>query len=340
MKIESDKRVLLAHGSGGKMTQELVESVFAGRFGNEILARMDDAASFDCEGRLALSVDCHVVSPLFFPGGDIGRLSVTGTVNDLSMVGARAVYMTAGFIIEDGFPIADLEMIADSMSSAAKEAAVDVIAGDTKVVEKGAADGIFITTNGIGVIPAGVHISGAGARPGDTVIVSGTVGDHGITILCQREGLNLETKLESDCAPLGGLVNDMLAASPRIHAMRDPTRGGLATTLNELAASSGVSIEIDERKIPLRNAVHAACELTGLDPLAMANEGKLVAIVAAQDAELIVAAMKENSLGRDAAIIGSVGPSDKGRPRVFCRTPLGSRRILTMPAGEQLPRIC
>ncbi|MFA6001171.1 MAG: hydrogenase expression/formation protein HypE [Thermoleophilia bacterium] len=340
MNTLDNNRIQLGHGSGGKLTQELIESVFASRLNNPILARMDDAAIVELQGRLAITVDCHVVSPLFFPGGDIGRLSVTGTVNDLAMVGATALYLTAGFIIEEGFSFADLERIIDSMSETAREAGIQIVAGDTKVVEKGAADGIFITTSGVGLIPAGIHISGSGARPGDAVIVSGSIGDHGVAILCQREGMNFETSLRSDCAPLGKLVRAMVDASPRIRSLRDPTRGGLATTLNEIASASGVTIEIDEEKIPMRAEVRAACELTGLDPLMMANEGKLLAIVAAQDAERLVDTMRQNIHGKDAAIVGSVGHAEDGKTRVYTRTLLGSRRVLSMATGEQLPRIC
>lgn len=340
MSPENGKRILLAHGSGGRLTQELIESVFAANLGNPILACMDDSATVDMEGRVAITIDCHVVSPIFFPGGDIGRLSVTGTVNDLAMVGAEPLYLSAGFIIEEGFPLTDLERIVASMKAAGSEAGVQIIAGDTKVVEKGAADGIFITTSGTGLIPQGVHISASAARPGDVVIVSGTIGDHGVTILCQREGMNFESALASDCAPLGGLVSAMLEASPRIRALRDPTRGGLSATLNEIAQASGVEIEIEEDRIPFRQEVQAACELTGLDPLVMANEGKLVAVVAAQDASRILKAMRQNRHGADAAVIGRVEQANAARPRVFARTLLGSRRVVTMPTGEQLPRIC
>jgi len=340
MKNGNDRRILLAHGSGGRLTRDLVEQVFSKALANPILDRMDDAAILELEGRLAFTADSHVVSPIFFPGGDIGRLSITGTVNDLAMMGARPLYISAGFIIEEGFPVDDLESIVASMGEAAREAGVEVVAGDTKVVERGAADGVFITTSGIGSIPPGIHVSGSGARPGDTVIISGTVGDHGATVLSKREGIDFDTELKSDCAPLGSLVSDMLAASPNLHVLRDPTRGGVAATLNEIAASSGVDIEIDEGKIPYRAEVRAACELLGLDPLVLANEGKLMAFVPAAGAEPVLEAMRKNRYGGAAAIIGSVKEVESSRPRVYARTILGSRRIISMPTGEQLPRIC
>lgn len=333
-------KILLAHGSGGRLTQELIESVFGKALSNPILDRLDDSATLEMEGRIAFTIDSHVVSPLFFPGGDIGRLSLTGTVNDLAVAGARPLYISAGFIIEEGFPLDDLRAIVDSMSNAAGEAGVQVVTGDTKVVERGAADGVFITTCGIGVIPAGTDISSSKAVPGDAVIISGSIGEHGITILSRREGMVFDTELESDCAPLAGLVSSMLEASPGVHSMRDPTRGGLAATLNEISASSQVSIEIEEASIPCKPSVRAACELLGLDPLVLANEGKLVAFVAAEDAQKVLAAMRGNPLGADATVIGSVEESENDRHRVFARTLLGSRRIISMPTGEQLPRIC
>ncbi len=337
---DEEKKVMLAHGSGGRLTQELVQSVFAAGLGNPILDRMEDAATLELQGRLAFTTDSHVVSPLFFPGGDIGRLSLTGTVNDLAMMGAVPLYVAAGFIIEEGFPLAELGRIVTSMREASREAGVQVVAGDTKVVERGAADGVFITTSGIGLIPDGVRISAAAASPGDAVIVSGTIGDHGVAILSQRQGMDFEVELRSDCAPLGGLVRGMLEASRRIRVLRDPTRGGLAAVLNEIAIASGVSVEIDEERIPFRPEVRAASELLGLDPLVMANEGKLVAVVAAQDAGRVLEVMRSHSLGSEATVIGRVETAAGERPRVFARTILGSRRILSMPSGEQLPRIC
>lgn len=322
------------------MTQELVKQLFGKTLGNPILDRMDDAASLEIEGRVAFTVDSHVVSPIFFPGGDIGRLSMTGTVNDLAMIGARPLYITAGFIIEEGFLIRDLETIVASMREAADEAGVQVVAGDTKVVERGAADGVFITTSGVGSIPQDVNISGSNARPGDAVIVSGSIGDHGATILSKREGMEFETELKSDCAPLGGLVEDMLAASTGVHVLRDPTRGGLAATLNEIAYSSNIDVEIDESTIPYQGEVRATCELLGLDPLVLANEGKLVAFVANEAAPSVLAAMRANRYAADATIIGQVAVVESSHPRVYARTLLGSRRIISMPTGEQLPRIC
>lgn len=338
-----DETVRLAHGGGGRLTRELVDRVFGRVLANPILSRMDDAATLELAGRIAFTTDSHVISPLFFPGGDIGRLAVTGTVNDLAVTGAAPLYIAAGFVIEDGFPLAYLERVAHSMREAASEARVQVVAGDTKVVEKGAADGLFITTSGIGLIPAGTHLAAAGARPGDAIILSGHLGDHGVAVLSKREGMEFDVELRSDCAPLGDLVQQMLEATPRIHAMRDPTRGGLAALLNEVSQSAGVSIEIDEQKIPMRAEVRGACELLGLDPLILANEGKLVAFVASQDVDRLLAAMRDDPHGVDAALIGHVledDETDRGRPRVFARTVMGSRRVIQMPAGEQLPRIC
>jgi len=334
-------QVLLAHGSGGRLSHELVERIFVPRFANQILARLDDAAileSIPPGHRLAFTTDSYVVSPIIFPGGDIGKLAVCGTVNDLAMSGARPLYLSTGWIIEEGLSFEDLERIADSMAETARAAGVTIVAGDTKVVERGHADRLFINTAGIGIIPSDVNISGANARPGDVILVSGTVGDHGMAIMMQREGLSFSLPLSSDCAPLNGLVEAMLSASDGIHCLRDPTRGGLATVLNELAVQSNVGIEIEEPTVPVRDAVRAACEMLGLDPLYVANEGKLVAVVAERDAERVLAAMQEHPLGADAAIIGRV-VAEHSR-RVVLRTALGARRILDMLAGEQLPRIC
>lgn len=336
----SGDNILLAHGSGGRMTQELIESVFEKALSNPILDRMEDSAILELDGRLAFTIDSHVVSPLFFPGGDIGRLALTGTVNDLAVAGARPLYISSSFILEEGLALGDLKKIVDSMAKAADEADVRVVAGDTKVVERGAADGVFITTCGVGVIPPGIRVSAAGAAPGDAVIVSGTIGDHGVAILSRREGMVFDTEMRSDCAPLGDMVSWMLESSPRVHAMRDPTRGGLAATLNEIATSSGVSITIEEEKVPYKADVRAACELLGLDPLVLANEGKLVAFVPDQDAGNVLRALQRHPLGADAAIIGGAEESAGGRHRVFARTLMGSRRIISMPSGEQLPRIC
>jgi len=333
--------VLLAHGSGGKLTRALIHEVFAKHLANPLLSKCDDAAvwaALPSGARLALTTDSYVVQPIFFPGGDIGKLSICGTVNDLAMVGARPLYLTAAFILEEGLPLADLERIVVSMASTACEAQVEVVAGDTKVVDNGAADQIFISTAGVGVVPAGIHISGDNAQPGDVILLSGPIGMHGLAVMCQREGLHFSFPLESDCAPLNGLVEAMLRSDSRIHCLRDPTRGGLATTLNELAVQSGVGFEIDEESIPVPHSVQAACELLGLDPLYAANEGKLVAIVPPHAQESILAAMRSHPYGQGAAVIGRVTSSHPGR--VVLRTKLGSSRLLDMLSGAQLPRIC
>jgi len=331
-------KILLAHGSGGKLAHELVEKSFVKAFSNPFLAKLDDSAVIDFSGRLAFTTDSYVVSPIFFPGGDIGKLAVCGTVNDLAMSGAKPLYLSLSFIIEEGLPQSELNQVVDSVQKAAQEAGVEIITGDTKVVHRGSADKLFINTAGVGIIPEGVDISGSNARPGDKVILSGTIGDHGIAVISQREGLSFSTQLESDCAPLGGLVAEMLNASPNIHCLRDPTRGGLATSLNELAKQSKVSIRIEEEKIPVREEVLAACEMLGFDPLYVANEGKLVAIVPAEDAEKVLQAMRENNYGKGAAIIGEVGAEHPGR--VVMKTCLGASRIVDMLVGDLLPRIC
>ncbi len=334
-----DDRVLLAHGSGGELSHELVDRVFVKKFRNEMLAPLDDAARIDFQGgRLAFTTDSYVVTPVFFPGGDIGKLAVCGTVNDLSMSGARPLYLSAGFILEEGFPIAALEKIAASMEKTAAGAGVKIVTGDTKVVNRGGADGIFINTAGVGAIPKGVDISASYARPGDKVLLSGTIGDHGIAILSSREGLRFSTTLESDCAPLNSLVAAMLSASDKIRCLRDPTRGGLSSTLNELARQSSVGIWVEESRIPVKEEVRGACELLGFDPFILANEGKLVAVAAPEEAESILAEMRKHPLGRNAAIIGEV--RQEPRARVVLRTPIGSTRIMDMLVGEPLPRIC
>ena len=333
-----EDKILLAHGSGGKLSHELVERSFVKALANPLLAKLDDSAVFDFSGRLAFTTDSYVVSPIFFPGGDIGKLAVCGTVNDLAMSGARPLYLSLSFIIEEGLPQSDLNQIVNSIQKAAREARVEVVTGDTKVVHKGSADKLFVNTAGVGIIPEGVDISGDKARPGDRVILSGTIGDHGIAVLSQREGLSFSTRLESDCAPLGDLVAEMLNASPNIHCLRDPTRGGLATSLNELAKQSKVSIRIEEEKIPVREEVMAACEMLGLDPLYVASEGKLVAIVPAEDADKVLTAMRENNYGKGAAIIGEVRVENPGR--VVMKTILGTSRIVDMLVGDLLPRIC
>jgi hydrogenase expression/formation protein HypE len=299
---------------------------------------MDDSAVVRLEGRVAFTTDSYVVTPIFFPGGDIGKLSVCGTVNDLAMCGAKPLYLSLSLILEEGFPMTDLERIVDSVKAAATEAGVQIVTGDTKVVDHGSADGIFINTSGVGSIPDGADISGANARPGDVVILSGPIGDHGVAVMSKKEGFEFSVPIGSDCAPLNRLVEDMLAASKAIHALRDPTRGGLATTLNEIAGQSGVSIRIEEGKIPVRDAVRGVCEMLGLDPLYVANEGKLVAIIASEAADTVLAAMKRNRYGADASVIGRVLP--KGPVPVVMRTSLGTHRIVDMLSGELLPRIC
>ena len=333
----SDK-ILLAHGSGGKLAHELVEKSFLQAFSNPLLAKLDDSATFDFSGRLAFTTDSYVVNPIFFPGGDIGKLAVCGTVNDLAMAGAVPLYLSLSFIIEEGLPQQDLMQIVSSVKEAAEEAEVQVITGDTKVVDRGTADKLFINTAGVGMIPEGVDISGSKAKTGDKVILSGTIGDHGIAVLSQREGLSFSTNLQSDCAPLNKLVADIIKVSSQIHCLRDPTRGGLATTLNELATQSKAGIKIEEEKIPVREEVYAACEMLGFDPLHVANEGKLVAIVAPEDADAVLGRMQQNIYGRDAAIIGEVRQEHPGR--VVMRTKLGASRIVDMLVGDLLPRIC
>ena len=341
--------ILLAHGSGGKLSHDLVEQLFVRYFENPTLLQLDDAAVVPMDGsgaegegrpRLAFSTDSYVVSPLVFPGGDIGKLAVCGTVNDVSMSGARPLWLSAGFIIEEGLPLAELERIVASMAATAGQAGVQIVTGDTKVVDRGSADKLFINTAGVGVVPPGVEIAGDRARPGDVVILSGTIGDHGMTIMTQREGLQFDSPLHSDCAPLNGLIAALLEALPAgtIHCLRDPTRGGLATALNELAGRSGVGIEIEETAIPVRDAVRAACELLGLDPLYVANEGKVVAVVAAEVAADALTLLRGHLYGRDAVAIGRVTESHPGR--LVLRTSLGARRIVDMLVGEQLPRIC
>jgi hydrogenase expression/formation protein HypE len=334
-----EKLILLGHGSGGGMSHELIEGLFVRYFGNPLLLPLEDASTFRLPpGLAAFTTDSYVVKPLFFPGGNIGRLSVCGTVNDLSMRGAEPLYLSAGFIIEEGFAVADLERIVVSMSEAAHEAGVSIVCGDTKVVERHAADGLYINTAGVGVVPDGVDISVQRAQPGDAVIVSGTIGDHGVTVLSQRQSLHFRSPLSSDVAPLNRLVRSMLDAAPTVHAMRDPTRGGIATTLKEIAASSSAGIEIDEERIPVSDAVKAACEMLGLDYLYLANEGKVVAVVPEGDAERVLDAMRGNMYGKNATVIGRVTQEHPGI--VTIRNAYGVRRIVEMLASDQFPRIC
>ena len=335
-----EDRILLAHGSGGKLSHDLIEKIFLPHFDNPILACLDDSALIELETgpRLAFTTDSYVVSPLFFPGGDIGKMAICGTINDLSMSGAKPLYMSASFIIEEGFPLADLKRILLSMRKVAEESEVKIIAGDTKVVGEGAADGIFVNTTGVGLIPDGVHISGANAQPGDMIMVNGTLGDHGIAIMSQREGLEFASSLESDCAPLQGLVARMLEASLEIHCLRDPTRGGLATTLNEMATRSQATFLIEEEKIPVRDEVRGVCELLGLDPLYLANEGKLVAVVPPYAADRVLEAMRGHPYGKASVVIGQVLSDHPGH--VAMKTRLGAHRLVEMAVGELLPRIC
>ncbi len=329
----------MSHGAGGRAMAQLITELFQAHLDNALLLQGNDQALFSPPpGRMVMSTDGHVISPLFFPGGDIGCLAVHGTINDVAMAGARPLYLAAGFILEEGFPLADLVQVVASMARAANEAGVPVVTGDTKVVERGKGDGVFITTTGVGVVPDGVEISGDRARPGDSILISGSIGDHGVAVMSKRENLGFDVSIHSDTAALHGLVAAMVAAVPGIHCLRDPTRGGLATTLNELAHQSGVGMRIRESEIPVRPEVAAACELLGLDPLYVANEGKLVAICRSTDADALLAAMRAHPLGRQAAAIGEV-VEDSYR-FVQMETGFGGSRIVDWLAGEQLPRIC
>jgi hydrogenase expression/formation protein HypE len=332
-------RVDMTHGSGGRAMAQLVNELFLREFDNEWLRAGNDSARMAMPaGRLVMATDSHVVSPLFFPGGDIGSLAVHGTINDVAMSGAAPLYLAATFVLEEGFPLAELKRIVCSMAAASRSAGVPVVTGDTKVVEQGKGDGVFITTTGIGVVPEGIDIAGDRARPGDAVLVSGTLGDHGVAIMSLRENLSFETTIESDSTALHGLVATMVDAVPHIHCLRDPTRGGLATTLNELATQSGCGMVIRERDLPVKPQVAAACEFLGLDPLYVANEGKLVAIVPAADAALLLQTMRAHPLGRDAAIVGEV--VEDPLHFVQMETAFGGRRNVDWLTGEQLPRIC
>jgi hydrogenase expression/formation protein HypE len=331
--------VSLGHGSGGKLSAQLMRDVFLPAFRNPTLERLDDQATLPLSNaRIAFTTDSFVVKPLFFPGGDIGSLAVHGTVNDLAMGGAKPLYLSAAFIIEEGFPMESLRRIVASLGRAATECGVEIVTGDTKVVDKGCGDGVFINTTGIGVVPEGVYLSASEARPGDAVILSGYIGDHGVAILAEREGLEFETTVESDSAALHTLVADMLGVTYSIRCLRDPTRGGVSSSLNEIAAQSKVGIFLDEESIPVRDEVRGACEMLGLDPLYVANEGKLLAIVDPNEADRVVDAMRQHPRGRDARRIGTVTANDPGW--VTMRTALGTTRIVDMLAGDQLPRIC
>lgn len=337
-----DERITLSHGSGGKATHNLIEGVFASAFSNPLLDQMDDAATFGIDGtspRLAFTTDTYVVNPLFFPGGNIGHLAVHGTLNDLAMAGAQPLYLSAGFILEEGFPIAELRRIVASMAAAAEAAGVAIVTGDTKVVQHGKADGIYITTAGIGLVRASWPLGQAQLRPGDHVLLSGSIGEHGIAVMFAREALDMETDLQSDTAPLHVLVANLLkTAGEGVHCLKDPTRGGIATALNEMALGSEVSIALEEERIPIRSEVRGACEILGLDPLTIANEGKLLAIVAPEVAEKALAVMRTHAQGEDAAIIGTVQKDPAGM--VFLRTAIGGLRVLDMLVGDPLPRIC
>jgi hydrogenase expression/formation protein HypE len=342
-KVRGDT-ITMAHGSGGKAMRDLVDDIFVGTFDNPSLAPLEDQARFALADlarggdRLAFTTDSYVVDPLFFPGGDIGELAVNGTVNDLAVSGARPLYLSCGIILEEGFAVADLRRIAESMQKAAVAAGVQIVTGDTKVVERGSADKLFINTSGVGVIPAGVNIAAKRAAPGDKVIVNGFIGDHGVAILAARDDLALDVPIESDCQPLHGLVEALLQACPEVHCIRDATRGGIATVLNEFAQAADVCVNLNEPTIPVREAVHGVSEILGLDPLYFANEGKLVALVPADRADTALAAMRAHPAGADAVIIGEVSDNPPGS--VIMHTAFGGERIVDMLVGEQLPRIC
>lgn len=339
MPLRHDEKIVMGHGSGGRMSHDLIGRLFQRPFDNPALRAANDAGVVTVPpGRLAISTDSHVVAPLFFPGGDIGRLAVCGTVNDLAMMGATPLYLTAGFILEEGLDVAVLARVVESMQAAAAEAGVTIVAGDTKVVQRGKGDGLYINTAGVGVLAHDREIGGANAEPGDVVILSGPMGDHGIAVLGARGDLGFEADVASDVAPLNHLMMAMMAASDRIHVLRDPTRGGVATTLNEIARQSNVAIILDERAVPIRPPVAAACEMLGFDPLYIANEGKLLAFVPAEDANDVIGVMRATRYGEEATIIGSVQASPGGR--VLLRTCIGSTRVVDMLAGEMLPRIC
>ncbi len=339
MPITEYKNILLAHGGGGKLSHQLIKNIFLPQFKNELLEPLHDGAIFSIDGKqFAFSTDSYVINPIFFPGGDIGRLAVNGTVNDLAMCGARPLYLSSAFIIEEGFPMEDLWRVVLSMESAAKTAGIQLVTGDTKVVDRGKGDKIFINTSGIGIIPNEVRISPRHAKVGDKIILSGTIADHGIAIMSVREGLEFETQIESDCAPLNGLVETMFAASREIHVLRDPTRGGVASALNEIAESASIGINIFENQIPVSEEVLGACEILGFDPLYVANEGKLLAFVAPMAAEKVLAVMRSNPLGEKSVVIGDVVADHPGT--VIMKTLIGGSRVVDMLSGEQLPRIC
>jgi len=334
-----EEKVLLSHGSGGKQTNSLISDLFLKYFNNKIINEMNDSAQLKLDSNnIAFTTDSFVVNPIFFNGGDIGKLAVCGTVNDLAMSGAKPLYLTSAFIIEEGFEMDKLEIIVKSMAEAAKEAGVKVVAGDTKVVEKGGVDGIFINTSGIGVIPENINIKSNGAQIGDVVIVNGTLGDHGSVIMCERNGIGIEGELKSDCAALNSLVDCVIEICPEVHVLRDATRGGVAAVLNEIAEGSNVSVELQESSIPIKEEVRGICELLGLDPLYIANEGKLCCFMPEKYAAAVLDKMREHPLGRDASVIGKV--IELGAKKVYIKTIVGGTRIVDMPSGQQLPRIC
>ncbi|WP_371495195.1 hydrogenase expression/formation protein HypE [Kitasatospora sp. NBC_00374] len=337
--LRDQPRIVLGHGGGGVLSAELVKHIFAPAYGGSVLAEMGDAATVTLGGtRLAFSTDSFVVRPLFFPGGSIGDLAVNGTVNDLAMSGARAAYLSCGFILEEGVETSVVARVAQAIGDAARAAGVEIATGDTKVVEAGHGDGVYLNTAGIGLIPAGVDIRPQRARPGDVVIVSGDIGVHGVAVMSVREGLEFGVDIRSDCAALGGLVQAMLDVTPDLHVLRDPTRGGLAAALNEIASAAGVGVVVQERSIPVPAPVANACAILGLDPLYVANEGKLVAFVPRESAEQVLAAMRAHPLGAGAAVVGEC--VDEHHGMVVARTGLGGTRVVDLPIGEQLPRIC
>ncbi len=339
MPLKHENQIVMGHGSGGKMSQDLIQRVFQAEFNSEALLAGNDFAYLSSDGgRLVTSVDAHIVSPLFFPGGDIGKLAICGTVNDVAVSGAIPKYITAAFILEEGLAIATLQDIVHSMQITATEAGVEIVAGDTKVVEKGKADGVFITTTGIGFVPQGRSIHGANAQPGDQILISGNLGDHGIAVLAARGDLGFETGVESDAAPLNHMIEQILQAAPHVHVLRDPTRGGLATTLNEIAVQSNVGMLLDESTMPIQQSVQAASDMLGFDPLYIANEGKVIVIVPKNECQAALQALHAHPYGKDAALIGEV--TSEHPKRVLLQTIIGGTRMLDVMAGEMLPRIC
>ncbi len=337
--MKTDDTILLDHGSGGKVSHAMFSELILPLFDNPELSKQDDGAVFEVpRGKMAFSTDSYVVDPIFFPGGNIGELAVNGTVNDVAMCGAIPLYISVGLIIEEGLKVSDLKIILESMAQAAKKAGIKIVTGDTKVVPRGKADKIFINTSGVGVIPEGITVSGDRAKPGDKIIVSGTIADHGITILSEREGLKFDSDVKTDSAPLNHMVKAILDSGADVHVLRDPTRGGLGTTLNEIAAQSNVGIRLYEDKLPVRGAVQGTCELLGFDPLYVANEGKLIAVVPEADADQVLDIIRADEFGNDAVIVGEVSEQDPGK--VILETLIGGTRIVDMLTGEQLPRIC